>query len=125
VIPDRYDRGLDAFASQLGIPREEVPTWFAERFGERFGEETISAAGGVWQDEALSLRDRSLIVVAALIAQGGLEDRLRLHVRWAVEHGCTGAELEELATLLGMYAGFPRASAGMAVVREELARMEG
>jgi 4-carboxymuconolactone decarboxylase len=125
VIPDRYDRGLDAFASQLGIPREEVPTWFAERFGERFGEETIAAAGGVWQDDALSLRERSLIVVSALIAQGGLEDRLRLHVRWAVEHGCTGAELEELATLLGMYAGFPRASAGMAVVREELARMEG
>ena len=121
-IPDRYERGLDVFASQLGIPREDVLGWFGERFGERFGEETISAAGGVWQNDALSLRDRSLIVVAALIAQGGLEDRLRLHVRWAVEHGCTAAELEELATLLGMYAGFPRASTGMAVVREELAR---
>jgi hypothetical protein len=66
VIRDRYDRGLDAFASQLGIPREEVPTWFAERFGERFGEETISAAGGVWQDDALSLRERSLIVVSGM-----------------------------------------------------------
>lgn len=119
-IPDRYERGLDAYASQFGIPREEVPAWFAERFGERFGEEAISTAGGAWPDDVLSLRDRSLIVVAALIAQGGLESRLRGHVRWAIEHGSTREELEALVTLLAVYVGFPRASVGMEIVREEL-----
>ena len=118
---DRRERGIDAYASQFGIPREEVPAWFAGAFGERFGEEAIAAAGGAWQDDVLSLRDRSLIVVAAMIAQGGLESRLRGHVRWAIEHGSSREELEALVTLLAIYVGFPRASVGMEVVRDELA----
>ena len=123
-MSQRHEQGLDAYASQFGIPREEVEAWFAERFGERFGQEAINAAGGAWVDDCLSLRDRSLVVVAALVAQGGVEDRLRGHVRWAIEHGSTREELEALVTLLAVYVGFPRASTGMAVVRDELARME-
>ena len=123
-MAERHERGLDAYASQLGIPREEVPTWFAERFGERFGEEAINAAGGAWPDDCLSLRDRSLIVVAALIVQGGAEARLRGHVRWAIEHGSSREELEALATLLGVYAGYPKASAGLEIIRDELASLE-
>jgi 4-carboxymuconolactone decarboxylase len=123
-VTDRYERGLDAYASQFGIPREDVPGWFAERFGERFGEEAINSAGGAWPDDCLSLRDRSLIVLAAMITQGGLEARIRGHVRWAIEHGSSREELEAMVTLLGVYAGFPRASAGMEVVRDELERME-
>ncbi len=120
-MTERYQRGIDAYASQFGIPGEEVPAWFAERFGERFGEEAINAAGGAWVDDCLSLRDRSLLVVAALIAQGGADERLRGHVRWAVEHGATRDELEALGALLAVYAGYPRASTGLQIVREELA----
>jgi len=123
-VTERYERGLDAYGSQLGIAREEVPAWFAERFGERFGLESINAAGGAWPDDCLSLRDRSLIVIAALIVQGGAEARLRGHVRWGIEHGSSREELEAVATLLGVYAGYPRASAGLEIIREELARME-
>ena len=121
---ERRERGLDAYASQFGIPREQVPGWFSERFGSRFGEDALSAAGGVWLDDCLSLRERSLLVLAALIAQGGLEERLRGHVRWAVEHGASREELEALASLLAVYVGFPRASAGLQVIREELAGIE-
>jgi 4-carboxymuconolactone decarboxylase len=124
-MDDRYDRGLDAYASQFGIPREEVPAWFAERMGERFGDEAIRAAAGAWVDDCLSLRDRSLVVLAALVAQGGVEERLRRHVVWAVEHGSNREELEALVTLLAVYVGFPRASTAMEVVRDELARLEG
>ena len=123
-LDERYERGVRAYASQFGISPEEVPSWFADRFGERFGGEAINAAAGAWTDDALSLRDRSLIVVAALIAQGGVEDRLRGHVRWAVEHGSNRDELEALVTLLAVYVGFPRASTGMEVVRQELDRIE-
>ncbi|HEV3404891.1 MAG TPA: carboxymuconolactone decarboxylase family protein [Gaiellaceae bacterium] len=123
-MDERYERGLDAYASQFGIPREEVAAWFAERLGERFGTEAITAAAGAWVDDCLSLRDRSLIVVAALVAQGGLEARLRGHVRWALEHGSSREELEALVTLLAVYVGFPRASEGMEVVRDELARLD-
>src|SRR5947209_2906892 len=68
AVDDRYERGLDAYASQFGIPREDVPQWFTDRYGEQFGTEAINAAGGAWGDDRLSLRDRSLVVVTALIA---------------------------------------------------------
>ncbi len=123
-MDDRYERGLDAYASQFGVGRDEVPEWFAERMGERFGTEAINTAGAAWVDDCLSLRDRSLVVVTALIAQGGVDDRLRGHVRWAVEHGSNREELEALVTLLAVYVGFPRASAGMEIVRDELAKLE-
>jgi 4-carboxymuconolactone decarboxylase len=121
----RYERGLDAYADQLHVPRDEVEQWFADRFGRRFGEEAINAAGGAWSADDLSLRDRSLIVIAALITQGGVDARLRSHVRWAIEHGATAAEIEALVSLLAVYVGYPRASVGMEVVREELARPAG
>jgi 4-carboxymuconolactone decarboxylase len=119
-VTDRWERGLAAYASQFGINRAEVPQWFAERFGERFAEEAINAGGGAWPDDVLSLRDRSLVVVAALVAQGGVESRVRPHVRWAVEHGSNREELEALVTLLAVYVGYPKASVAMELVREEL-----
>jgi alkylhydroperoxidase/carboxymuconolactone decarboxylase family protein YurZ len=124
AVDDRYERGLDAYASQFGIPRKDVAQWFTDRYGEGFGTEAINAAGGAWSDERLSLRDRSLVVVTALIALGGVEDRLRGHVRWAIDHGATRDELEALATLLAVYVGYARASVGLEIIREELARLE-
>ena len=121
---DRRERGLDAFASQFEIPRDEVAPTLTERFGGRFAEEAIAAAGGAWTADALSLRDRSLVVVTALIVQGGVEDRLRSHVRWAIENGSTRQELEGLVALVAVYAGYPRASTAMEVVRAELDRLE-
>ena len=32
--------------------------------------------------------------VAALITQGGAEQPIRVHTRWAIRHGCTRAQLE-------------------------------
>ena len=123
-MSDRYERGLKAYASQFGIGEAEVAAWFAEHHGARFGEEAINAAGGAWNDDELSLRDRSVVVVAALIAQGGADDRLRGHIRWAVEHGVTAAELDAMVTLLAVYVGFPRASIANEILRDELARLE-
>ena len=117
---DRRRRGIEAYASQLRLEPEEVVGWFTGRFGERFAEEAFASAGGAWTEDGLSLRDRSLVVVAALVTLGGLEQRLRPHLRWAVEHGCTRTELEAAAALLGRYAGEEKAAAALALIREEL-----
>ena len=121
---DRYERGLDAYASQFRIAREDVAGFFADHVGERFGEEAIRSAAHAWDDDELSLRDRSLVVIAALIAQGDTEPQLRSHTRWALDHGSTREELEALATLLAIYAGQPRAANGLIAIREELAKLE-
>lgn len=118
---ERWSRGVAAYASQFGIPEDEVLERFSEMVGERMAHEAINAAGGgAWVADSLSLRDRSLIVVAALAAQGGVEARLRGHLRWALVNGATREELEAMLTLLAIYVGYPRASTAMEILRDEL-----
>jgi 4-carboxymuconolactone decarboxylase len=122
----RRARGLAAYASQFGIDESEVPAHLGALIGERMAGEAISAAGGgAWEEGTLTLRERSMIVLASLITQGGADARLRGHVRWAVEHGVSAEQIEELATLLAIYAGYPRAATAMEVIRAELAAMGG
>lgn len=117
----RRARGIAAYASQFDIPAEEVEGYLGSLIGPRMAAEAISAqGGGAWEEGVLSLRERSMIVLASLITQGGAEARLRGHARWAVAHGVTPTEIEELATLLAIYAGYPRASTAIEAIRAEL-----
>jgi alkylhydroperoxidase/carboxymuconolactone decarboxylase family protein YurZ len=120
----RWQAGLAAYASQFRVPEDEVVEFMRSRFGERFASEAIMAAGAAWTDEVLTLRERSLVVVAVLAAQGGVDARLRSHVRWALDHGATADELDALAALLAVYAGYPRASAAAEIIREAVADYE-
>lgn len=113
------------YASQFGVDEDEIESVFKSHFGERMAEEAFNASGGsAWEEGPLSLRDRSLVVLAALTAVGGAEDRMRPHVRWAIEHGATADEIDALVCLLAVYVGYARASVAMEVVREELANLD-
>lgn len=68
----------------------------------------------VWNDPALSKRDRSLITVAALVALHA-SDELPAHLRRARDNGVTEAELAALITHLSFYAGFPSAITASAI----------
>ncbi len=122
---ERWSRGLAAYASQFGIPKSEVFGHLSGLVGERMASEAIYAAAGAWTDDVLSLRDRSLIVLAALATEGGVEERLRPHVRWALEHGATAEELEAMTALLAVYIGYARASVAAGVIRQELGELGG
>ena len=115
---DRTARGRAVYASQFGLPEPEAIAQLEGTVGKRMAAEAVDAAAGAWVEDCLSLRDRSLVVVAALIAQGGVDARLRTHVRWALEHGLTAEQLEAAAALLAVYVGYPRASVAMEVIRD-------
>jgi 4-carboxymuconolactone decarboxylase len=117
---ERASRGRAAYASQFRLPEGEAVEELKRVVGERMANEAINAAGGAWVDDCLSLRDRSLVVLAALVTQGGVAERLRVHVRWALDHGVTPEELEAMGTLLAVYVGYPRASVAMETIREVL-----
>ena len=119
---DRWARGIAAYASQFQVPDADVFGILAASLGEQMAKEAINATGGAWEEDVLTLRDRSLVVVAALAAQGGVEDRLRGHVRWALDHGLTVEELDAALALLAVYVGYPRASTAMEVVGEVVGR---
>lgn len=73
--------------------------------------------GDVWARPELSPRDRSLITVAALIANGNTE-QLASHLRRARDNGLTENELAEVIIHLAFYAGWPRAMSAVRVARE-------
>jgi 4-carboxymuconolactone decarboxylase len=117
---ERRARGLAMYASQFGMSEDEVAAHMTRMLGPRMAEEAWQSGAGAWSDEDLSMRDRSLIVIAALVTQGGVDARLRGHLRWALDNGATRAELDALMALLAVYVGYPRASTGMEVLQDEL-----
>src|SRR5260370_1425210 len=64
--------------------------------------------GEVWERPGLKKRDRSLIVVATLIALGR-ERQLPGHLNPALDNGVTKQEISEIITHLAFYAGCPAA----------------
>jgi 4-carboxymuconolactone decarboxylase len=73
--------------------------------------------GDVWERPGLSKRDRSLIVVATLIALGR-EKQLVGHLERALNNGVTKAELSEVITHLAFYAGWPAAMTAALVAKD-------
>jgi 4-carboxymuconolactone decarboxylase len=112
-------------AAQFGVSEEELPAFMADRFGERIAEGAIAAGGAVWTDDSpLTARERSLLVLAALVTQGGVEARLRAHFRLALHNGVTPDELDAAVAFLAVYVGYPRATAAIEALRDELVQLE-
>jgi alkylhydroperoxidase/carboxymuconolactone decarboxylase family protein YurZ/quercetin dioxygenase-like cupin family protein len=75
--------------------------------------------GEVWSREAeLSARDRSLITVTALMAQGLCDSSFEHHLKTAKENGITKAEIAEILTHAAFYAGWPKAWAAFRMAKE-------
>ena len=73
--------------------------------------------GDVWERAELSQRDRSLITVAALIANGNTE-QLPGHLNRAKANGLSESEIAEVIIHLAFYAGWPRAMSAVRVAKD-------
>ena len=66
--------------------------------------------GEVWsREDKLSLRDRSLITVVALMAQGLTDSSFKYHLLSAKNNGITKTEIAEILTHAAFYACWPKA----------------
>lgn len=74
--------------------------------------------GVLWQDDTLSIRERRLLLIGALAAQGE-DTALAIHLRAAVKRGeLSAAQLQALPTFLTQYVGYPRGSRLFRVVSD-------
>jgi 4-carboxymuconolactone decarboxylase len=73
--------------------------------------------GDVWVRAELSPRDRSLVTVAALTANGNTA-QLTSHLNLAKTNGLSKTELAEVMTHLAFYVGWPRAISAVLVAKE-------
>lgn len=75
--------------------------------------------GEVWSREnQLSLRDRSLVTVTALVAQGLTDASFRYHLENAKKNGIAKTEIAEILTHAAFYVGWPKAWAAFRMAKE-------
>ena len=74
--------------------------------------------GEVWsREDKLSLRDRSMITISALMAQG-LYPQLKSHLVLGKKHGITKDEVVEMITQLAFYCGWAKAWSTFDLIKE-------
>ena len=75
--------------------------------------------GQVWsREDKLSLRDRSMVTVVALMAQGLTDSSFQYHLTTAKNNGVTKMEIAEILTHAAFYAGWPKAWAAFRMAKE-------
>ena len=115
---NRRDRGIEAYARIFDVPEKDMPAAMARRVGQVFAEEVFLAAGGpAWFHPALTDRERSIVIITALAAQGVAGDRLDSHIRLAQRNGLGYEALTALMTLMTSYIGYAHGSQAMEAVQ--------
>lgn len=75
--------------------------------------------GEVWsRNDVLSLRDRSIVTVVALMSQGLVDSSFRYHLESARRNGVSRLEISEILTHAAFYAGWPKAWAAFNMAKE-------
>ena len=75
--------------------------------------------GEVWsRNDLLSLRDRSLVTLTALISQGMTDSSLTYHLQTARQNGISRTEISEIITHTAFYAGWPKAWAAFRLAKD-------
>jgi len=79
--------------------------------------------GEIWARTQLSPRDRSLSVIAILVALGA-QAQLSFHVPAGMRNGLSREEIEAAITHLSLYSGFPRAVDAIQTARAAFATLD-
>lgn len=119
--PDRRAIGTATRRAVLGdehVDRAEADTTtFSQVFQEYV---TEGAWGSVWSRPGLDRRTRSAITLATLTALQAHAE-IPMHVRAALHHGLSAAEIAEVLLHAAVYTGAPAANAAFAVAQRTLA----
>lgn len=96
------------------VPTEIKQTAGHDRLGDfapKFAELNDNVLfGEVWsRTDKLSLRDRSIVTVTALVSSGITDSSLTYHLQSAKNNGVTRTEIAEILTQVAFYAGWPKA----------------
>jgi 4-carboxymuconolactone decarboxylase len=114
---DRLQAARDMRRAVLGDAYVDAMSTDPDPVAAEFQDHLTSMAWGVWaRGGPLSLRDRSLLVLAMTAALGRMEE-FRLHAGALSRTGVTDAEVDELLFQIAAYCGAPAAVAARREIR--------
>ena len=102
---DRYQRGLKKIKEIYG------DAWdidFLDDISPEFGRYTVDFLfGDIYNLETLDARSREIAIIASLVTLGNANTPLKIHIRGALNIGCSKQEIIEIIIQTAVYAGFP------------------
>jgi len=106
---ERFERGLQLRREVLGAQHVDASMSSADDFHRPLQElVTEYCWGAVWSRPGLDRRTRSLINLAMLTALNRPKE-VKLHIRGALNNGCTREEIREVLLQTAVYCGVPAA----------------
>jgi 4-carboxymuconolactone decarboxylase len=84
---------------------------------------TEGAWGSVWARPGLTRRERSMITIA-LLAAGGHDEEVAMHVRATLNTGASADDIKEALLHVAVYAGVPAANRAFKIAKHELEKRE-
>lgn len=114
---ERHEKGAESVKQVLGPKAEESLATLGE-LGDRIIE---TIYGDIYQRDGLTLKERQIATLCMLMALGGKDRQVKVHMRAGLRVGITEDELRELVIQLAAYAGFPAAINAQAQLNEVLA----
>jgi 4-carboxymuconolactone decarboxylase len=121
-LNEKAQRGVTTIAEMLGTEIANTLGNFAttDRFGAAMSRLALEFCyADNWNEDGLSRRERSLLLIAALIALRQ-PDELKNHLKLGLANGIRLEELEHILVHLVPYVGFPATATASAAVREIL-----
>ena len=117
----RYDRGLRKLSEIDGKAGERVIDSLND-IAPDFAQYLIEFPfGDIYSRPGLDLKCREIATVSALTALGNAQPQLKVHIRAALNVGCSKAEILEVIMQMAVYAGFPAALNGLFTAKEVFA----
>jgi|SRR5882757_5569916 len=121
---ERFQAGLEMRREVLGAEHVDRSLANATEFGKPMQElVTEYCWGEIWTRPGLSPRERSLLNIGMLTALNRNEE-LKLHVRGALNNGCSTEEIQEVLLQSAIYCGVPAAIAAFRVAQSALDEAE-
>ncbi len=121
---ERFEAGLRTRREVLGADHVDRSLAKATEFGQPLQElVTEYCWGEVWTRPGLSRRDRSLLNVVMLTALNRSEE-LKLHLRGALNNGCSVEEIQEALLQAAVYCGLPAAITGFRLAQSVIDEVE-
>jgi 4-carboxymuconolactone decarboxylase len=114
------DKGLALRREMLGREAVDARMSALGAFGEPL-QDIINAYayGDVWSRTALPPATKSLAMIAMMAAIGRTNE-LRVHVKGALNNGCSAEQVQDILLLVAMYCGIPAANDAHRVAVEVL-----
>ena len=108
------DRKIDLAALRAAVPPRPLgPENGGGASDSKFAQLTRDVIfGDLWKRTDLAPRDRSLVTIAVLAANGDAE-QLPVYIQRGQDHGLTRVQIIEALTHLAFYAGWPKANAAI------------